>query len=77
MKPHEADTFARSAAAYVHSGPGTQVLLASDEGRALVEAGVVSLDDDRLVVRKPLLTDAVHRSVLALSAPMVWVDDDA
>ncbi len=61
----------------VASGPGTEVLLASDEGRALVEAGVVSMDGDRLVVRKPLLTDAVHRSVLALSAPMVWVDDDA
>ncbi len=61
----------------VVSGPGTESLLSSQEGRALLAAGVVSMEEDRLVVRRPLLTDAVHRSVLALSAPSVWVDGDA
>ncbi|HEX6222284.1 MAG TPA: radical SAM family heme chaperone HemW [Acidimicrobiia bacterium] len=51
----------------VSTGPGTDALLASDEGRALVDVGVLTLEADRLCVRKPLFTDAVHRSVLALT----------
>lgn len=51
----------------VLTGPGTEALLASDEGQTLVAAGVLTLDSGRLRVSKPLLTDAVHRSVLALT----------
>lgn len=61
----------------VSSGPGTEALLASDEGRALVEAGVIREQSGRLVVYRPLLTDAVHRSVLALDRPIVMANDDA
>ena len=61
----------------VAEGPGTEALLESEEGRMLVAAGVVSTGAGRLVVARPLLTDAVHRSVLTLSAPIVWGDDDA
>jgi len=61
----------------VASGAGTETLLASDEGRSLVGAGVITEEDGRLVVNKPMLTDAVHRSVLAQSGPIVWSDDDA
>lgn len=52
-------------------GPGTEALLNTPEGHALVDAGVIALEADRLVVRRPLLTDAVHRSVLATPAPIV------
>lgn len=41
--------------------------LASDEGRRLVDAGVVGARDGRIVVLKPLLTDLVARSVLSVS----------
>lgn len=61
----------------VAEGPGTEALLESEEGRGLAAAGVVSTGAGRLVVTRPLLTDAVHRSVLTLSAPIVWGDDDA
>lgn len=61
----------------VASGPGTEALLASQDGGALVAAGVVRSEAGRLRVGKPLLTDAVHRSVLAQSAPIVWGDDGA
>jgi putative oxygen-independent coproporphyrinogen III oxidase len=61
----------------VAEGPGTEALLESEEGRRLVATGVVSTGAGRLVVTRPLLTDAVHRSVLTLSAPIVWGDDDA
>ncbi|MFZ0012669.1 MAG: radical SAM family heme chaperone HemW [Acidimicrobiia bacterium] len=52
-------------------GSGTEALLASDEGRDLIRAGVIAVVGDRLVVRQPLLTDAVHRSILGLPAPIV------
>lgn len=58
-------------AAGVATGPGTDALLSSDEGRALVDAGIVRSDSTRLRVSKPLLTDAVHRTVLALTGPIV------
>ncbi|HUF15171.1 MAG TPA: radical SAM family heme chaperone HemW [Acidimicrobiia bacterium] len=61
----------------VASGPGTETLLSSEEGRMLVAAGVIAEQSGRMVVGRPLLTDAVHRSVLAQLAPIVGVDGDA
>lgn len=61
----------------VSSGLGTERLLDSAEGAALLEAGVISEEHGRLVVVDPLLTDAVHRSVLAQSAPIVEAHGDA
>ncbi|HEU4319976.1 MAG TPA: radical SAM family heme chaperone HemW [Acidimicrobiia bacterium] len=61
----------------VSHGPGTVELLKSDSGKELVRAGVIVADDSRLEVKRPLLTDAVHRSVLSQSAPIVGGDDDA
>jgi hypothetical protein len=39
------------------------------DGKRLEEAGVIDFDRDRLRVRKPLLTDAASRAVLALPPP--------
>ena len=50
----------------VSHGPGTAALLESDDGRRLVDAGVLESTDGRLRVSRPLLTDAVHRAVLDL-----------
>lgn len=50
----------------VAAGDAGVALLASMEGRRFVDAGIVSLVGDRLVIMKPLLTDAVAREVLAL-----------
>jgi putative oxygen-independent coproporphyrinogen III oxidase len=61
----------------VAQGAGTESLLASDEGKALVDAGVLGVGGGRLRVTRPLLTDAVHRSLLALDGPIVKVDSDA
>lgn len=61
----------------VASGAGTDALLESDEGKTLVDAGVITEENDRLVVKKPLLTDAVHRSVLSRVGPIVKGDGDA
>ena len=61
----------------VASGEGTRILLDSDDGRALLDAGVIAEENDRLIVLKPLLTDAVHRSVLSEKAPIVGGDGDA
>ncbi|HLE95617.1 MAG TPA: coproporphyrinogen III oxidase, partial [Acidimicrobiia bacterium] len=58
----------------VSDGPGVQSLIGSPEGRLLHEAGVIEMSGDRLVVRRPLLTDAVHRAVLGLEAPPGWVE---
>ncbi len=58
-------------------GPGTEALLRSEGGRALLDAGVIEEENDRLVVTKPLLTDAVHRSVLSQVSPIVGGDGDA
>lgn len=59
------------------TGPGTEALLRSEGGRALLDAGVIAEENDRLVVRRPLLTDAVHRSVLSQVSPIVGGDGDA
>lgn len=61
----------------VSPGPGTDELLNSEEGRMLTAAGVITNEYGRVTVSKPLLTDAVHRSVLGLSAPNVMGDGDA
>jgi putative oxygen-independent coproporphyrinogen III oxidase len=61
----------------VSTGVATDTLLSSEEGRALVEAKVISQRSGRLFVDRPLLTDAVHRSVLALDHPIVMADGDA
>jgi hypothetical protein len=42
-------------------------LLSSEEGRRLVGAGVVAVEDGRLRVSRPLLTDEVVRAVLDLA----------
>ncbi len=53
-------------AAGVAAGVGGTALLASPQGRRLVEAGVLVAADDRLRVLRPLLTDAVSRAILDL-----------
>ena len=58
----------------VSDGPGVQSLIGSVEGRLLEEAGVIEMSGGRLVVRRPLLTDEVHRAVLGLAAPIGWVE---
>lgn len=59
-------------AAGVAVGPGTESLLQSVPGRQLVAAGVIADERGRLVIRRPLLTDHVHRKVLAIRAPQRW-----
>jgi len=53
----------------VVAGDAGMALLASDAGKRFLNAGVVELDDRRLVVLRPLLTDAVARELLALDDP--------
>jgi oxygen-independent coproporphyrinogen-3 oxidase len=53
----------------VRAGSAGRGLLATDAGRRLLEAGVVELRHDRLLVLRPLLTDEVNRAVLATPAP--------
>jgi oxygen-independent coproporphyrinogen-3 oxidase len=43
--------------------------LDTESGKRLLDAGVIELVDAHLVVRRPLLTDAVAREVLALKEP--------
>ncbi|MGH8911616.1 MAG: radical SAM family heme chaperone HemW [Acidimicrobiia bacterium] len=50
----------------VAEGPGVQALLATSDGRRLLEAGVIDCAGGRLRVIRPLLTDEVERAVLAL-----------
>ncbi len=61
----------------VVDGPGVWSLIASEEGKALQGAGVIEMRADRLVVKRPLLTDMVHRAVLGLEAPTGWVEPPA
>jgi oxygen-independent coproporphyrinogen-3 oxidase len=53
----------------VVAGPAGMAFLAGPAGRGLAEAGIVGLDGDRLVVHRPLLTDAVAREVLGTPEP--------
>ncbi len=40
----------------------------SDQGRRLIDADVIAIADDRIVVTRPMLTDAVVREALSVSA---------
>jgi oxygen-independent coproporphyrinogen-3 oxidase len=53
----------------VTAGPCGEALLASPDGRRLVDAGVLAMHGDRLVVERPLLGDEASRAVLALPIP--------
>ncbi len=53
----------------VELGAAGEALLAREEGERLLAAGVVERRHQRVVVTRPLLTDAVVRAVLALSPP--------
>lgn len=55
----------------VARGPGTTALIESDDGVRLLDAGVIEDEGPRLRIVKPLLTDAVHRSVIDLEPPIV------
>ncbi len=54
----------------VRVGVGGRTLLASAPGRRLVAASVLSARDGRLVVDRPLLADAVNRTIVALEDPL-------
>lgn len=58
----------------VAPGPGGEALFGTSGGERLRDAGVIDLVEGRLVVRRPLLTDEVHREVLDLSPPQGWVE---
>jgi len=51
----------------VFPGLGGAALTESGEGQRLMAAGVLAVNEDRLVVARPLLTDAVSIAVLSLS----------
>jgi oxygen-independent coproporphyrinogen-3 oxidase len=57
----------------VASGPGVEALLATPGGEMLLREKIIEIDDGRLVVSRPLLTDEVHRQVLDLDPPQGWV----
>jgi oxygen-independent coproporphyrinogen-3 oxidase len=58
----------------VRAGPGGEALLNTSGGERLQEAGVIDLVEGRLLVKRPLLTDEVHRQVLDLRPPQGWVE---
>ena len=53
----------------VVAGLAGDTFLASGNGHRFVDAGVVQKVGERLIVNKPLLTDAVAREVLAMESP--------
>jgi len=53
-------------AAGVSAGQAGACLIESERGKALLDAGVVALQGDRLVMTRPMLTDEVARTLLAL-----------
>lgn len=61
----------------VNHGPGTQSLLATEQGRVLQREGIIDDHGGRMRIARPLLTDAVHRSVLAQVGPIVGADGHA
>jgi len=56
----------------VAAGPGVERLLESDDGKRLVEAGIL-VAGERLVVARPLLTDMAVRAVIGLDPPAGWL----
>jgi putative oxygen-independent coproporphyrinogen III oxidase len=56
----------------VAAGPGVDALVSSAVGKRLLEAAVIEIRGDRLLIARPLLTDEVHRAVLDLEAPARW-----
>ena len=58
----------------VEGGPGVDALIRTPGGDMLLRERIIDVSDGRLVVRRPLLTDEVHRQVLDLEAPDGWVD---
>ncbi len=50
----------------VRGGAVADVLVTSEAGSRFLEAGVIRMEGERLIVARPLLTDAVAREVLAL-----------
>lgn len=56
----------------VASGPGVDALLETPGGDLLIREQVIEVREGRLVVTRPLLTDAVHREVLDLDRPEGW-----
>ena len=55
------------------SRPGVESLLQTSGGQMLLREGVIEVAEGRLVVRRPLLTDEVHRQVLDLAPTQGWV----
>ncbi len=53
----------------VFAGDVGMAFLDTDSGKRFLDAAVIELVDERLVVRRPLLTDAVARELLALEQP--------
>ena len=58
----------------VGPGPGVDSLLQTSEGQMLLREGIIEVAEGRLMVRRPLLTDEVHRQVLDLQPPQGWVE---
>lgn len=55
----------------VRLGDGGTAFVASTDGERLLAAGVIGVEGDRLVVRRPLLTDLVARELLGVQPPDV------
>lgn len=53
----------------VELGDAGRALVAGEEGRRLLDLGVIGVVDGRLVVARPLLTDEVLRTVLGVDPP--------
>jgi hypothetical protein len=51
-----------------------EALLGTPGGSLLVRERIIEVNDGRLVVSRPLLTDEVHRQVLDLEPPEGWVE---
>jgi oxygen-independent coproporphyrinogen-3 oxidase len=57
-------------AAGVVAGPGGDAFVRDQDGRRLIDAGIVSMEGNRLMVNNPMLTDEVLRVVLGLDRPL-------
>lgn len=58
----------------VGAGPGVEALLETPGGSLLLRERIIDVSEGRLVVRRPLLTDEVHRQILDLEPPRGWVE---